>query len=166
MSRTKKSERPLLMEARKKSRRLKTIQKELVKLQEERGRIERELDELVSYHSRRLGVHVPRNSYLLDMLWLVEKGEDGKWFWKGGTNNKNLAVVRVRDGDHDGEERSVVRYLAEVFGVVDKDWQGILYPLNGTDNINPWQRQKREFPSGQPNNPQRYGNHTGEDNET
>ena len=106
------------------------------------------LNETVRRHADRLMVIPPNNAIILDILELVEVVAPDYWLWHGMTNNKGLPTVRYRTDGSAATERSVVRVLAEAFGVVDEDWEGILYPLNGTDNVNPWQREKREYPEG------------------
>lgn len=115
----------------------------------------------VAGESERLGVAVPPDALLLDVLALVEVGQDEKWHWLGTTNNKQLPTVRYRNGNTSGE-RSVTRFLAESFGVVDPEWEGILYPLCGPDDVNPWHREPREYPAGKVRgNSQRYQFSTG-----
>lgn len=116
-----------------------------------------ELDQQVERESARLGVEVPRDAFLLDLLELVEVEQDGGWLWLGMTNNRQLPVARTRTTTQNGGERSVTRLLAEAFGLVDPDWEGVLYPLNGTWDVNPWHREQRAFPEGKARgNPNRY----------
>lgn len=98
--------------------------------------------------NRRLGVDVPRDALLLDVLELVDVEDGNRWTWRGTTNNKQLATVKA-----DGREMSLVRFLAIAFGIIDETWQGLLYPTdNDTEDVNPWHRQLRESdaPLGNP----------------
>ena len=84
---------------------------------------------------------VPADPLLLDVLALVDVEPGGAWRWRGLRNNKGLATLR-RPGDH--VEVSVVRYLAEAFGVVGPDDHGYLFPAAGDpDDVNPWHRTLR-----------------------
>lgn len=88
---------------------------------------------------------------LYDILDRVEPMPDGGWRWLGGLNNKGLPVLKRSASS----EVSVVRYLAVAFGVVDKDWEGILYPLRkgwyeevGYVDVQPFRRRPRALPPG------------------
>ena len=112
----------------------------------------------VGRESERFGVEVPCDGLILDILELVEVEPDGTWSWSGGTNNKGLPTVRWRPDTRSASERGVTRVLAEAFGLIDPDWEGLLYPLRGTQNVNPWHREMRAFPPGKVRgNANRYG---------
>lgn len=142
------TEQPLEMENRRKARRLAKVRDQIEALKLEEAELLKDLTKTMERHSTRLLVPVPSNAIILDILELVEVVKPNYWLWHGMTNNKGLPTVRYRTDGSAATERSVVRVLAEAFGVVDEDWEGILYPLNGTDNVNPWQREKREYPEG------------------
>lgn len=100
----------------------------------------RELAALHAAAQARFG-ELPADPLLLDVLALVDVEPGGAWRWRGMRNNKGLATFR-RPGDH--VELSVVRYLAEAFGVVGPADHGYLYPSAGdTDDVNPWNRKLR-----------------------
>lgn len=141
------TEQSLQSEARKKARRLYKIENLLAELKFEQEELKDELVRWKWKESERLGVDVPADALILDILALIEVGPEDSWIWLGIRNNKNLPTVRYRDGVS-AHERSVVRVLAEAFGIVEPDWEGILYPTNGTDDVNPWHREKRELPEG------------------
>jgi hypothetical protein len=135
------------MGARKKARRLHKVESMIAELQSEYEELRADLLDWKWRESKRLGVDVPANALLLDILELIEITEDDKWLWLGVTNNKNLPTIRYRDGQK-AHERSVVRVLAEFFEIIDEDWEGTLYPTNGTDDVNPWHRELRALPEG------------------
>lgn len=85
---------------------------------------------------------LPADPLLLDVLALVDVEPGGAWRWRGMRNNQGLGTIRSPGGTH--PERSVVRYLAEAFGVVGPDDHGSLYPTAGDpDDVNPWHRTLR-----------------------
>lgn len=85
---------------------------------------------------------IPRDPFILDVLASIEVGPGDKWRWLGGTNNHGVPSVRTADPAR--AERSVVRVLAEAFGVVDPETNGVLYPANGDrDDVNPFHRRLR-----------------------
>lgn len=151
------SEQRLEMHHRVKVRRLLKATAEIERLQAEVDDLTAELDAQAERESKRLGVEVPPDAFVLDVLELVEVGADDEWTWLGQTNNKQLPTVRTRTGTPNGGERSVVRLLAEAFGLVDPDWEGILYPTTSPLDVNPWHRERREYPEGKcRGNPARY----------
>lgn len=95
---------------------------------------------------------LPRDPFLLDVLASVVVEPGDKWRWLGGTNNDGVPTVRTPDPQRG--ERSVVRVLAEAFGVVDPETNGVLYPANGDrTDVNPFHRVLRagsNKPMGQP----------------
>lgn len=142
------SEQRLRMDARKKLRTILRSEQKIAELTAEVEVLQAELDAQVEHESKRLGVEVPPDAVLLDVLKCVSvRDEDGAWLWHGSFNNKNLGIVRYRFGGQ-FHDKSVVRFLAEAFGLVGSDWEGILYPTNGTDDVNPWHREHRSYPDG------------------
>lgn len=103
----------------------------------------------------RFGRAIPADAFLLDVLELIDITDGDRWEWRGGRNNKGLAVVRRIPGSPSAaSETSVVRYLAIEFGVIDADDHGVLYPIDGDiEDVNPWHRKLRrsERPAGNPN---------------
>lgn len=93
----------------------------------------------------RFDMRFPFDPFALDTLAQVEIGDDGRWRWLGGTNNKGIAVVRMpRDAIvPSGSERSAVRYLAVLFGIIGPNDHGLLYPTDGPDNVDPRRRVLR-----------------------
>lgn len=97
----------------------------------------------------RFGRDVPRDALVLDVLELVEVVDGDRWLWHGIRNNKRLPVVRMGRS-----EQSACRFFAIEFGVIDNEWSGTLYPVDGdVDDINPFHRSLRasERPTGNPN---------------
>lgn len=89
---------------------------------------------------KRFGMEVPRDPFLLDVLASITVENPGeKWRWSGGTNNHGVPSVRIESRS----ERSVVRVLAEAFGIVTPEQNGILYPTTDRDDVNPFHRTLR-----------------------
>lgn len=91
-------------------------------------------------------MRLPNDPVLLDVLGMIEVRSGGYWHWKGLRNNKGLATVRFTEDTN--VEKSVVRYLAVRFGLIEPDDNGLLYPTHETDDVNPWHRVLR--PSAAP----------------
>lgn len=84
---------------------------------------------------------IPTDALLLDVLESIDVEAGDVWRWNGVRNNKGLATLRR---GRNGTEVSLVRYLAESFGIVEPDEYGLLYPANGDpDDVNPWHRTLR-----------------------
>lgn len=99
-------------------------------------------DELAGIHrsiEERFGRQVPANALLLDALAHIEIEDGDRWRWQGLRNNKGLAVIKTDRTS----ERSLVRFLAIQFGLIDEDDYGLLYPLTDPDDVNPWHRELR-----------------------
>lgn len=89
--------------------------------------------------SMRFGVTVPPDPFLLDVLGQIDVENPGEvWRWRGNSNDHGTMTVRTQRS-----ERSVVRFLAEAFGVVGPDDEGLLYPRGDRDDVNPWHRDWR-----------------------
>jgi hypothetical protein len=96
--------------------------------------------------STRLGVEVPPDPMLLDVLQLIDVDEAGAWRWQGVTNNHGTPTLRLPGQG----ERTVVRYLAIAFGLITDGDYGQLYPQGDRNDVNPWKRKLRrsEKPAG------------------
>lgn len=103
---------------------------------------------------------IPRDPFILDVLASVVVEPGDRWIWRGHTNNHGLPTVRCPyvPGSPGvvGSERSVVRVLAEAFGVVAPETNGVLYPLNGRDDVNPFHRRLRLGSNTRMGNPHRH----------
>ena len=88
-----------------------------------------------------------------DVTLQVDVEPGGAWRWRGMRNNQGLGTIRTPGGNH--PEVSVVRYLAEAFGLIGPDDHGCLYPTAGdTNDVNPWHRTLRRTagPGPRPSN--------------
>lgn len=74
--------------------------------------------------SMRFGRTIPADPFLLDILSQID-------------------VVNPGEPRPGASERSTVRVLAEAFGVVSPEQNGVLYPLGSRDDVNPFHRQHR-----------------------
>lgn len=122
------------------------------RLQQAQQEVDAATERLTAIHAaacEKLGREVPTDALLLDVLALIDVEDGDTWVWNGMRNNKGLAVVRPRRSS----EVSLVRYLAIEFGLITEDDYGVLYPMNGPDDVNPWHRELRaaEKPVGNPN---------------
>lgn len=107
--------------------------------------------------SERFARDIPFDALLLDVLDLIDIEDGDRWLWRGTRNNKGTPTLRVHTSRaNNGNERTVVRYLAIAFGVISEDDWGVLYPVDGDKaDVNPWHRRLRRsnLPIG---NPGRY----------
>lgn len=111
----------------------------------EAQRLDAEMTRHLNAESTRFGMTVPADPFLLDVLAQIDVENPGEvWRWRGNSNNHGTMTVRTSR-----QERSVVRFLAEAFGVVGPDDEGLLYPLGDRDDVNPWHREWRPG-TGQP----------------
>jgi hypothetical protein len=152
------SEQRLKSDGRKLLRRRERCLDQIAALTAEYDDVNAELNAWLARESARFGIEVPPNVLLLDVLAIIEVQPSGAWLWRGTFNNQGTPTVRMREGGRHGSERSVARFLAEAFGLIDPEWEGILYPTNGPEDVNPWNRTLRAFPPGKVRgNPNRYG---------
>jgi hypothetical protein len=102
-------------------------------------RLDADLARQLNAESMRFGVTVPADPLLLDVLAQIDVENPGEvWRWRGNSNNHGTMTVKWGRS-----ERSVVRFLAEAFGVVEPDAEGLLYPKGDRDDVNPWHREWR-----------------------
>ncbi len=102
--------------------------------------------EMAALHAtteQRFGLALPMDPFLLDVLAMIEVRPDGAWHWTGNRNNQALATVRVQSKNGGPGERSVVRYLAQTFGLIEANDYGSLFPTGARDDVNPWRRVLR-----------------------
>jgi hypothetical protein len=96
---------------------------------------------------------IPADPYLLDLLGSIDVEHGDVWRWRGGTNNHGVPTVRrPRAG---ASERTVVRVLAEAFGLFGADDHGVLYPTGDRYDVNPFHRVLRRA-ERRLGNPHRY----------
>lgn len=132
-------------EARLLASRLRRAEQRLTAAQEEADAV---TDELTALHRRaeeRFGRPITPDALLLDVLASVVITDRDVWLWRGMRNNHGLPTVKYVEGRRN-QEKSVVRYLAIAFGVITDEDNGVLYPDEDADDINPWHRTLRRSP--------------------
>jgi hypothetical protein len=124
----------------------------IARAESEAKRARARIDSLRIAASIRLGVEVPNDPVVIDVLEAVDVGPGDIWYWTGRVRSDHgYPVIRL------GRlERSVVRLLAIGFGLVDEG-APLLYPRNarrhlkgGADDMNPWHRLGVAMPKDRP----------------
>lgn len=116
------------------------------------------LDELCSLHaaeSERLGVELPFDPFILDVVAAIDVEPGDVWRWRGQRNNKGLPVVRTQPHRGEFHEVSATRLLAVALGVISETDDVMLYPTGDRDDVNPAHRTLRPN-GGARGNPHRY----------
>lgn len=99
----------------------------------------------------RFGRDIPADALLLDVLASIDIEQPGDiWRWNGTRNNKGLPTMKYVEGRRN-HEKSVIRYLAIAFGIISEEDDGLLYPDEDPDDINPWHRTLRRASTPQGN---------------
>jgi hypothetical protein len=152
-----KAEQVLRSEARKAFRESQRQRRREAAAREAAEAAEADLDAIHAAAEERFDLQIPKDALLLDVLEQIEVQGDDRWVWRGRRNNHNLPSIWLRNEvNGNGQEISIVRYLAVAFRVIDEHEFGMLYPTNGDrDDVNPWHRKLRPMdrPAG---NPTRY----------
>ena len=137
------------------SQRIDELARERLDAEGRRAAAERELLSLHRDECERLGVSLPYDPILLDVVALIEVEDGGIWRWRGTRNNYGSPTFRMPGG----KEWSVPKFLATALGYLpNTETEYLLRPGNGyeTDDMNPAHRMICVVRRGRLGNPDRF----------